>query len=165
LGAVGLATLATGWVGYTLWFQDEWHEWYERIDNKQSFAAATLPLTSAAAVLLSVSTYWLIPDDPGVPTWAWLTGGVGALTAVTGLGFAVFHWTRSDNQFVPLTAGSIFTQGSMFAPMLLLHALPLLAVPLSYLLRRALRSSESLAIGLQVPTGGGFELGVHGRFE
>jgi hypothetical protein len=158
LAAVGVGGLATSWVLYAQ-RQNVRKTPYpadgipaSEISAYDTSGVVVLAVGGASALVLSISDYFWLPNDPGIPALAWVTGGVGAAVALTGLGFAIFGTTcdrYTEGYDVPRVCQS-FTADYTFGPLLAMQGLPLLAVPLSYALRAAFRPSGvevSLRVG------------------
>jgi hypothetical protein len=173
LGIVGAGGIAAGWVFYAL---------RQHVRTQLPPTVADAPLVSLADVdrfhnhgyrslvaaglgasLLAVSDLFWLPDEVGVPTWAWAVGALGAATGLVALGVGVLG-THCDIADPRLTCQS-FSADSTFGPLLALHALPLLAVPLAYAVRIALRPA---AVEVSLQWSGASALGpglsVAGRF-
>jgi hypothetical protein len=82
-------------------------------------------LIGAAAVLL--------PEAEDVPTAAWIVGAAGTAVAVTGFAVSIFGSHCQPRAAAPCDN---FFADALFGPLLVLHAVPLMAVPAIYALRQ-----------------------------
>jgi hypothetical protein len=99
-----------------------------------------------------------------VPTWAWITGGLGVGAAAVGLGFALFgdHCELEApgarrTEALPCRG---FAADNLFGPLVILNAVPLLVVPLSFALKSSSASTAASA-ALQLSPAG---LSLRGAF-
>jgi hypothetical protein len=191
LAGAGISGLAAGWILYTIRAGQE-------ADNADALAAATaaqvqpidsdgnpynsiypiapLAAIGAGALVLSISDYFWPPDDEGVPTWAWVVGGIGA--AVVGTGVAVAVATSdcvgpdrdmamtSEMGAAPTICGQYWTDRSgIFGPMIALHGMPLLSLPIAYAIRAALHTEAGqTTFNIGTPAGGGVLMQLRGVF-
>jgi hypothetical protein len=173
LGIVGAGGIAAGWVFYAL-RQDvrtqprptvagEPLVPLAAIDQFRNRGYLSLGAAGLGAGLLAVSELFWLPDEVGVPTWAWAVGALGAATGLAALGVSMFgtHCDIADSRVVCQS----FSADSTFGPLLALHALPLLAVPIAYAVRIALRPA-AVEVSLQWTGVSAFGpgLSVAGRF-
>jgi len=172
LGTLGAGGMVTGWALYAL-RQDIRRRPLGGTPELDAFAhfrargAVLLAVGSAGALVFALSEYFWLPDRRAIPAWAWVVGGLGTATGLTGLGFALFGThcgPRLDQTLFPSTC-SRFTADATFGPLLAMHALPLLGVPLAYALRGLLRPS-GVDISLQVEAAHtrGAALSIRGAF-
>jgi hypothetical protein len=144
LAVAGGGGLIAGWVLYQ-GRQDVRRPLYASgltLAQRDTFAnrgTLSLLVTSLGATAFTLSDYFWLPNTtsaPRVPVWAWGVGAAGAAVGLTGVGFAVFgdHCDIAD----PRVLCQTFTADSDFGPTLLMNGLPLLGVPLTYLVREAL---------------------------
>ena len=148
LALTGGVGLATSWVFYARRHQLRTApvEGELNLTKLRSFnerGAVTLTLGSFGTLLLSLSNYFWLPNDHSVPTWSWVVAGFGTAVGLTGLAFALSgpHCGLHVEGEVFQSGCSRFTADSTFGPLLALHALPLLSMPLAYALRIWLRPS------------------------
>jgi hypothetical protein len=109
-------------------------------------------MTAGGASLLVASEYLLLPESREVPMLAWLSGAAGLGVAAVGIGFSVGGTHCAPQALTP--GANIYqaclhgTSDSLFGPMLMLTAAPLLNVPITYLLRKAFAGApEALSFG------------------
>jgi hypothetical protein len=122
------------------------------VDNWVTMRAASLWMGVGASALLTASEYLLLPEAQDPPLLAWIGGAVGVGVAAVGLGFAVAGTHCPPQVIRPgadlLLACDAGTSDSVFGPLLLVSSIPLLNLPLTYLLRSAFRGEpDSLSIG------------------
>ena len=133
-----------------------------RVDEFVSMGAWSFGLGIGASALLITSEVLLLPESRDVPTIAWIAGGAGVVLAAVGIGFTVGGEHCGPQEVRPgatlrlsCTAG---TADSLFGSLILLSSAPLLAIPATYLLRKAFAGApDSLSL-----TPGGVQLS--GRF-
>jgi hypothetical protein len=110
----------------------------------------------AGALLTTAGIPVLLKPRDGVPAWSWLAGAGGLLVAGTGVGLWVAGSSCSaescPSDSLDPTTGQL----------LLMHAAPLLAIPLTHGIR-ALTDSESLSVTPEMGWGTG-RLAVQGAF-
>ena len=168
LSLVGAGSLATGWVFYLLRQQIRTKTldsqiMIGQISLYQTRGYLSLSLIGVGNALLAMSDYFWLPDDPGVPVWAWSVGALGLGVAVVGVVFAaaVDHCDVGDARLICQSS----TRDPYFGPVFALHALPLLAIPFAYALRMWLRPSD---VEVSVSWGGAHDfapgLSLSGRF-
>jgi hypothetical protein len=143
--------------------------------------AAPLAAIGVGALVLSISDYFWPPDDEGVPAWAWVAGGIGVAIAGSGIAIAVLTSecvgtgstpapSGSDQMTsegaAPTVCGQYWTDSSgIFGPMIALHGMPLISLPIAYAIRAALHTdAKQTTFNLGIPAGGGFSLQVRGVF-
>jgi hypothetical protein len=174
LAAAGIGGTTVGWVLYTKRFQ------HNRISNNPSETGAdysvatpvpqagwTLFAAGAGLLTLAISDYFWLPDAEGVPAWAWVVGGLGAAIVAAGVAVAAVGPSCPDKptgEDFPVECFS-FSSQKIFGPMIALHGLPFLGVPVAYGLRSlAQPQADEVAFNVTTPPGGGFVLQVHGVF-
>lgn len=186
LAGAGVAGLATGWILYTLRYDQQVDVLNMPMDAGESpineiQPAAPVAAIGVGALVLSISDYFWPPDDEGVPAWAWVAGGLGA--AVVGAGIAVAAATADcvgndapmmSNEIdmmatdgtEPTVCGQYWTDPSgIFGPMIALHGMPLISLPIAYAIRAALRTdAKQTTFNLGAPAGGGIVMQVRGVF-
>jgi hypothetical protein len=151
LAAVGVGSLATAWVFYAQRAEararSTWSLSYADRDDYQSAGSTALWLAAGGGVLISSAEYLLLPRERGIPTSAWAWGGAGVLLAASGVALLV---AESDCT-LPSPHCRGFGSDVAFGPMLMLHSVPLLAVPLNYALHEWLRPTRRIELGLGGP--------------
>jgi hypothetical protein len=180
LGAAGVGGMVAGWVFYGM--RANFNNTYAKAYTSNLAAVGdvevaatdhpdvlpTLALGGAGSLLFSFSEYLWLPNSQNVPALAWVFGGLGAAVAITGVALAVFT-EHCDGKF---TNGAGFSQACLsptgdvaFAPLLAMHALPLLSIPFSYAIRAATRPDGAIvAFNVGPAPGGGVSLQLHGAF-
>jgi hypothetical protein len=170
LSGLGLVALGTGWAFYAVHNNARLSLWDHMIVSDAPFdlqviqryrtsEAVALGVTAGGALLLSVATYFWLPDDPGVPAWAVVAGTAGIAIGVTAVVFAlaVEHCDLTNRK---LDCQRV-TADRSFAPMLALQALPFLSLPLMYALRPRTYEEQ---VALSLSWANGPYLRVAGRF-
>jgi hypothetical protein len=113
--------------------------------------------TSAGAAVATLTELLGLPAHPSVPWWGWTAGGLG-LGAVSA---AVLLSPDADcRQLVALRACTPLSQDSVLPALLVLHAVPLLTIPLTYGLSAALGEET----GVELDADGAVSVWVRGRF-
>jgi hypothetical protein len=144
LSGLGLAAIGTGWAYYAVHNDARLSLWRHMILSDEPFdsrvvqryrTSEAIALAGAAggSLLLSMATYFWLPDDPDVPAWAVLAGTVGVAIGVTALVFALGA-KHCDLANRSPDCQQVSADRS-FAPMLALQALPFLSLPLMYAVR------------------------------
>jgi hypothetical protein len=176
LAALGAGGLVTSWVLYaqkqTLRIQgypDTEELPSSLVSDYQNRGVVVLSIAGASSLVLSVADYFWLPNDASVPALAWVAGGIGTAIGLTGLGFYIWgtHCERyTAGAETPVACGN-FSADAIFGPLLAMHGLPLIAVPLSYVLRAALRPSGvelSVSVGPMQASSSAQGLWVSGVF-
>lgn len=191
LAGAGIAGLATGWVLYTLRYNQQFDLSTQQLqaDGTMQAApfseiqpAAPLAAIGVGALVLSISDYFWPPDDEGVPGWAWVMGSLGVAVIGGGIAIAVLSsecvgtganapppmmtdQTSSDGT-APTVCGQYWTDSSgIFGPMIALHGMPLISLPIAYAIRAALHTdAKQTTFNIGVPAGGGISMQVRGVF-
>ena len=155
LAVLGSAGMVAGWVVYAE-RQDTRRALYRegipltQIDTFQNQGTAATLLGSLGAATLTVSEYFWLPSQQSTPTWSWFVGGAGVALAATGVGLAIAG-ESCDVGDVRVTCQS-FSADARFGPLLAMNALPLVGVPLTYLVRDALRSEVLVSTSMSTDT-------------
>ena len=99
----------------------------------------SLAFSSASNALAIAGSVLALPEDEGIPYWAYISGGVGVALAGTG---AVL---LAKNQSCGLTDGCTFSKNwdrdPLLPALLMIHAVGPLSVPLAYLIEKAVGAS------------------------
>jgi hypothetical protein len=153
---VGGLSLVAAWSLYVARQNYRLRPWRELSDGTVSSwetqGAWSFWLGVGASASISASEYLLLPESRDVPTLAWFAGGGGLVLAAVGVGFAV-GGTHCGPQVVKPGADLVLACGSgtadsLFGPLLLLTAAPLVNLPLVYLFRSVFAGApESLSVG------------------
>lgn len=118
-----------------------------------------LPLAVTSAVLGTVTVPFFAPEADGIPWHAWLAGGIGLVAVGAGA------WLQGEEECTEEFSNGLChegTEGESVGLLLMLHAPPFLAVPLTYLVRD-LTGNESTQASVRFD-GHGFEASVGGNF-
>lgn len=118
------------------------------IDGWETRGSWALGLGGFGAANLVAAEYLLLPESSGVPTLAWIGGVAGLGVAAVGVGF----WLGGTHcPPIPAQPGTEIpldclsgVADTTFGPLLVMSSVPLLNLPLVYLLRRAFDVPESL---------------------
>jgi ABC-type cobalamin transport system permease subunit len=145
----------------------------------QLHAALPFATIGAGALLLSISDYFWPPDAEAVPAWAWVAGGLGVVVVGTGIAISAATAECVGADVMPQAGMAGVAEGEavqptpclqyttdpsgIFGPMVALHGLPLIAIPISYAIRAGLRAPGT-QVSLESPAGGGFMLKLRGTF-
>lgn len=122
------------------------------IDSWSTMGAFSFWIGAGSSALLITSEYALLPESNSTPTLAWFAGGGGLILAAVGVGYAVGGTHCAPTAVRPgadiLLACSSSASDAMFGSLLLVTSAPLLAAPITYLLRKAFAGApESLSVG------------------
>jgi hypothetical protein len=123
----------------------------------------SLGLSGGGALLLSLADYFWVPDNRGVPAWAWVVGGLGVATAAVGTAFVLQNANCAPSSEIFAGCNNKIANDPYFGFLLLIDALPLLAIPFSYALRIWSRSDD-VKVSLEPLPHEGAALVVRGRF-
>lgn len=190
LAGAGISGLATGWILYTLRYNQQ----YDLANSASVDGAMAAPFSEiqpiaplaaigVGALVLSISDYFWPPDDEGVPPWAWVMGGIGAAVLGGGIAISVLTsecvGTSSSTSMTtmepdpmasagtaPTVCGQYWTDSSgIFGPMIALHGMPLLSLPIAYAIRAALHTdAKQTTFNLGIPASGGISMQMRGVF-
>ena len=148
---VGLAGIATGWVLSILWVNantltnaaEPFDPDYDNRKSVRDSLSASVWITGAASsTLLTAALPFVLPDRDSAPWWSWVAGGVG----LAGVAAGTILWSMHGQQ-VETDFPGVFEKRRTdpVAPFLLMQGIPLLAVPIVYLIRDATGAKESAA--------------------
>jgi len=157
LGGVGLLGLVTSWILYGTWLGEQRQvdaldpvanagDLASAIDARDDRGALVVAIGGASAAVLTVAVPMLLPTSDGVPWWSWLAGAVGL--AATTLG--IVHTAR-DSQDVDRDLASDGTERNLpirtipLGPLVAMHGAPLIAMPITHLIRGATESETNAA--------------------
>ncbi|MET0390788.1 MAG: hypothetical protein ABW321_32745 [Polyangiales bacterium] len=179
LAAAGSGGLATGWILYTMRHQfrvealsldDDADVDSMEVRPAKHYPPSGWTLAAAGAGLsvLTLSEYFWLPPARGVPAIAWVMGGLGVAVVATGIVLALLGPRCNDlaTASFPPECGA-FNGDTIFGPLIALHALPLVNVPITYALRAAGDADVHQAqLALDVGWNGaaGFSLRMRGAF-
>jgi hypothetical protein len=169
IAALGLGTLGASWY---LWTEvDARGQGLTRVGTaaqlapaQRAFDDATMlvPITGAIGSLaLTISLPMFLPDEHrDVPWWSLVIGAAGLGVSVVGIYFVATEGDCYGNSLAPCSRRSpTWALGTL----VLEHAAPLLAVPLTYIVRALLPTSSVGSASLRIDAGGG-ELSISGSF-
>lgn len=181
LAGTGLSGIAVGWVLYTLRAGQLQQRWDDVVSMNPAdtqpanevLPAAPVATVAGGALLLTISDYFWPPDDDGVPPWAWVVGGLGA--AIVGTGIAIAVATADCANADPATLSNEPTvclqywtdPAGIFGPIIAMHGVPLLSIPIAYAIRAAVRPGDAetqTTFNLTTLPGGGAVLQLRGKF-
>jgi len=178
LVGVGLAGMTAGWLFYDLHHKGRWSLWYTQVNapfdapadidqgelsTMRTQGAIAVGISAASAVMFTIAQAFWLPDDPGVPAWAWAGGAVGVAVAITAVGLATLapHCEVIDTSWDCQRV----TSDEMFAPMVGSLAIPFLSLPIMYLARERVPLNESqVSLSVGHVSGNGMQLQLGGRF-
>ncbi len=110
-------------------------------------------------LLASVQAIVVLPRQESVPSWALGLGAAGVVVLATG---AIVTATADTCHVANVRAGcDAITNDPLLGPLIMLHSLPLLAIPLTYLIGQALGGDQPSELHVAA-SGSGFAL--EGRF-
>jgi hypothetical protein len=175
LGVAGVGGIVTGWVFYSMRASFNYTfssatigEADFQAPSYHPAALPTLALGGAGNLLFALSEYLWLPNSQNVPALAWVFGGLGVAVAITGAVLAAV----TDHCDGTVRTGEGFSQACLsftgdvtFGPLLALHALPLISVPISYAIRAATRPDGAIVtFNVGSTPGGGVSLQTRGAF-
>lgn len=165
LGVLGVGGTIAAWVLTAEWASTssdaaslEPRDTYAaRVRARDSASDRVLVAGSAGLGLLTLALPLWLPEEDGIPAWAWISGGAGALTLGVGAYLTAQHESLGINGEAP-------TQGLPLGPLVMMHAAPLLGIPLTYAVRSLFRdddASSSVAVAVRESEA---SLRIEGRF-
>lgn len=138
LGALGLAGLATDWVLYSVYTGHQHKldvaypmdaDYATRVSNRNTWSTIVSVVGGGSSALLTSAMPFVLPRMQGMPWWSYVFGGAGIALATTGL-----ILTANDNRHLA-DDQMHFERTVPLGPLLAMHAVPMLAVPLTYACR------------------------------
>jgi hypothetical protein len=172
---LGTGALTAAWIQFAVHVHDSKLLFgnYVTLDAKKKddlISGVVLGLAGGGSALFALSEYFWLPEDPAIPTWAWLMGGLGLAGAVTGIIFAAvmphcemqaIHGGVLDyNEHCTDVIGN-----NVFGPLLAIPSAPLLTLPIAYALRIAARPNRpQVAVGVTPLDSRGLGITLHGAF-
>jgi hypothetical protein len=157
---VGVASLATSWALFVERRAFRLQNWPTVTANDERAYARRGTWTVASLLLgasaLAVSPYFLLQQTESVPTYAWILGSVGLAAAAVGIGAWITDEHCGPEVVLPLRQPCRSVRAdSLFGIEVALTALPLITLPLNYVLRGATRAeltvdSHNRAIALHI---------------
>lgn len=138
LGALGLAGLATDWVLYGVYSGHQHKldvaypmdaDYATRVSNRNSWSTIVTVVGGGSSALLTAAMPFVLPRMQGMPWWSYVFGGAGIALATTGL-----ILTANDNRHLA-DDQMHFERTVPLGPLLAMHAVPMLAIPLTYACR------------------------------
>jgi hypothetical protein len=150
-GLVGASTLVASWAIYAARQTYRLRPWSqvnssvnEGFESRGTWAM-WLGLGSSAHFV--AAEYLLLPEARAVPTLAWFAGGMGLVTAGVGLAFTLGGDHCGPQPYAPggviIRSCESAISDALFGPMLMFAAVPLLNVPVTYLLRSVLADTPT----------------------
>jgi hypothetical protein len=161
---LSVASLATGWVFWAI----RSDEWKERLaedpdDDYDGYRIPVLAFTAMGSAGLSASLPAILPPQRGVPWWSYLAGAGGVGLAVYG----IYVWQQDEESCQESDESGCTRQtrvDTLGGPFFAMQGLPLLAVPVTYLVRHLIGNEEAaVAARLRLDRGRG-SLALTGRF-
>jgi hypothetical protein len=148
LAVAGVSALSVSWVLYAKRQNVRWAMPSDpegiplaEVSSYSRSATYILGLAGAGSLLLALSDYFWLPNNPGVPALAWVAGGLGAVVTLTGIAFSIWgtHCPRTPYTGDYPRVCEAFSADWPFGPLLAMQGLPFMAIPISYALRAAWR--------------------------
>jgi hypothetical protein len=119
--------------------------------RQRAYDEAQLPVIvtgAASSVIATIGLPLLLPHEDGVPWWSWIVGAAGL-----GVGaFGVYEMTVDGVCYGNTVLGSPCArrqQTAILGALILEHALPLIAVPLTYVFRAVAGPGSSVTAAVQ----------------
>lgn len=125
----------------------------DTLDSWTTQGAYSFWIGAGSSALIVTAEALLLPESDSVPFLGWFAGGSGLVLAAVGVGYAVGGTHCAPTAVRPgadiLLACSSMGSDAMFGSLLLVTSAPLMAVPITYLLRKAFAGApESLSFGV-----------------
>ena len=161
--AIGGVGIATGWLLFAERRDFRLREWPSIQRNDETAYARrgtwTVAATALGAGALAASTYFWLPKAEPIPAFAWVIGGVGLATAAVGVTMVFTDEHCGPETVLPLREPCRSVRAdSLLGVEIALSALPLMTLPLSYLLRASANTSVAVH-----GHGGGITLSISGQ--
>lgn len=121
----------------------------------QTLGDVTLIVGALGSAFGTMASPAALPEADGVPLWSWLAGAAGAGVATAG----ALLWSSGTSCSLEKCADKTDPK---LGQLLVLHAPPLLAIPITHAVRALLKSKNVQAHAFYSPAGG--ELAISGRF-
>ncbi len=151
LAAAGVVGLTTGWI-----VQQRYSD--EPIDESQR-GWHWLPGGLGTVALTASLPFWL-PAQSGVPWWSWLIGGAGVAISSLGMYGALIKGGCTERES---NGGCLHEEvNSGLGDIMLMSGIPLIGVPITYLIRDALGVHQEVTVNTQA-SAQGFTLGFSVR--
>ncbi|MEY4576365.1 MAG: hypothetical protein RL701_1068, partial [Pseudomonadota bacterium] len=151
VGGAGFAAITVGWLFYMMRNDLRLELWERGLESQallggvayeqsslQTYnirGGVSLGAVAGGSILLSLAQYFWLPDpeSESVPAWAWVAGAAGLTIGLTGLAFGLFE------RHCEITDANPYCQrpsaDPIFAPLLALHAISFISLPIMYLAR------------------------------
>lgn len=167
LGGVGAAGLVASWILYATWVDaqaqvdaldpfDTRTEFQEAVAARDDRGTVVVGLGAASAAVLTLSMPFLLPAEDGVPWWSWIAGAVG----LGAIAIGIVH-TAQDEAEVDNAMRGVPIRTIPLGPLVAMHGAPLLAIPITHLVRSATGSDATATAALDE---NGARFSVGGRF-
>lgn len=163
VGGIGAVGLLSDWILYRVHASNQHKldvalptdiDYADRVNRRNGSSTAVLWWGGISSTLLTGSLPFILPEREGVPWWSLALGGAGAALVATGIYFTAIDNSRlSDDQ-------THFERTVPLGPLLIMHGVPLLSIPLTYAIRSlfgpsttqpsASLSVDTRAIGLSI---------------
>lgn len=149
---LGVGGLVTGWI---FWADLEaaWTDLRVRAINQPGYGAldaraqnakwAVLASGLGGSALLTLGIPFLLADEDGTPWWSWVLGGLGLAAIGTGIavmateGYSIVYATTPPAPYTQRT------EPAFLGSLILAHGVPLVAVPLTHLIREATKGATT----------------------
>lgn len=119
----------------------------------QTLGDLSLAFGALGSALGAATAPALLPESDGVPAWSWIAGAAGIGAATVG----VVLWSKGDS--CSLQDCDTDRLDPNLGRLLVLHAAPLLSVPITYGVRALLRTDRVEARAQYSPAGGSITVG------
>ena len=143
LAGAGVIALGIGWV-FELSLEGSWddldrfgpgdimgNEYARTLSDIENGGTPVLISSALGGALLVTSLPMWLPKEDGVPWWSWVASAVGVGVGAVG----TYDLVRGGDPIGPQRSGSVVAQPAYRGALLLAHALPLMAIPVIYLVR------------------------------
>lgn len=146
IGGIGAVGLLSDWIMYGVHASNQHKldvafpsdvDYADRLARRNNTSSAVMWWGGVSSTLLTASMPFLLPQRQGIPWWSYVLGGAGAALLGTGIYLTAIDNTHlADDQMH-------FERSVPLGPLLIMHGVPLLSIPLTYALRSLFGSTPT----------------------
>ncbi len=141
--AISAAALGTGWVYWFIRRDQANHRLQSDFEaDYDGYRVPVLAFGGAGSLGLCASAPLSLPEQRGVPWWSYIVGAGGLGLAAYG----IYVWQQDERTCLERTGDECLKESridTLGGPFFAMQSLPLLSVPITYLVRHLLRSEQT----------------------